>query len=92
LHSNLFTRSNQRDPSLEAAKRVEKLLATALEGESVEADDGETTETLPNVPEHEVEIDTLRHKKCYLIYSDFAFFCMAPGSHSAVLTRNAGGG
>ena len=37
----------QRDPSLEAAKRVEKLLSTALEGRGAEQRQGEASATLP---------------------------------------------
>jgi len=47
LRSTAIYAHVQRDPSLEAAKRVEKLLATALEGKTAEAKQGGTAEALP---------------------------------------------
>jgi len=47
LRSTAIYAHVQRDPSLEAAKRVEKLLATALEGKSAEEGEGATAEALP---------------------------------------------
>jgi plasmid stabilization system protein ParE len=45
----------QRDPSLEAAKRVEKLLATALERKLAEPKEGEPAEAFP-----ELDADLIR--------------------------------
>jgi integrase len=50
LRSTAIYAHVQRDPSLEAAKRVEKLLATALEGKAVEATkEGGTGEAIPEL-------------------------------------------
>ena len=45
----------QRDPSLEAAKRVEKLLATALEGRAAQSKDGDPADDVP-----ELDADLIR--------------------------------
>jgi len=47
LRSTAIYAHVQRDPSLEAAKRVEKLLATALESKAVEPNEGESAEAQP---------------------------------------------
>ena len=47
LRSTALYAHVQRDPSLEAAKRVEKLLATALEGKAAGPKEGEPFEALP---------------------------------------------
>ena len=45
----------QHDPSLEAAKRVEKLLATALEGRATQSNDGDSADDVP-----ELDADSIR--------------------------------
>jgi integrase len=56
LRSTAIYAHVQRDPSLEAAKRVEKLLAAALEGKAaIEAQDAESGEALP-----ELDADLIR--------------------------------
>jgi integrase len=47
LRSTAIYAHVQRNPSLEAAKRVEKLLAAALEGKAIEPQDAETGEAPP---------------------------------------------
>jgi integrase len=55
LRSTAIYAHVQRERSLEAAKRVEKLLATALEGKAPEAKDGEASEAFP-----ELDADLIR--------------------------------
>ncbi|MDR3528687.1 MAG: integrase arm-type DNA-binding domain-containing protein [Rhizomicrobium sp.] len=55
LRSTAIYAHVQRDPSLEAAKRVEKLLATALERKAVEKNQDETAKAGP-----EVDADLIR--------------------------------
>ena len=55
LRSTAIYAHVQHDPSLEAAKRVEKLLATALEGKAAEPKEGESAEALP-----ELDADLIR--------------------------------
>ena len=55
LRSTAIYAHVQRDPSLEAARRVEKLLATALEGKAVEEKEDETAKASP-----EVDADLIR--------------------------------
>jgi Phage integrase family len=45
----------QRDPSLEGARRVEKLLATALEGKAAQSKDGDSDDNVP-----ELDADLIR--------------------------------
>jgi hypothetical protein len=45
----------QHDPSLDAAKRVEKLLATALEGKAAQSKDGDSGHDVP-----ELDADLIR--------------------------------
>ncbi len=49
LRSTAIYAHVQRDPSLEAAKRVEKLLATALEGKAAEKNKDEPVYASPEV-------------------------------------------
>ena len=55
LRSTAIYAHVQRDPSLKAAKRVEKLLATALEGKAAEPKERESAEALP-----ELDADLIR--------------------------------
>ena len=55
LRSTAIYAHVQHDPSLEAAKRVEKLLATALEGKAVEPPNGDFADDIP-----ELDADLIR--------------------------------
>jgi plasmid stabilization system protein ParE len=55
LRSTAIYAHVQHDPSLEAAKRVEKLLATALDGRAARAKDGDSADDVP-----ELDADLIR--------------------------------
>jgi integrase len=55
LRSTAIYAHVQHDPSLDAAKRVEKLLATALEGKAVEPTSGDSADEVP-----ELDADLIR--------------------------------
>jgi Phage integrase family len=55
LRSTAIYAHVQHDPSLEAAKRVERLLATALEGKTVESKGSDSTDDVP-----ELDADLIR--------------------------------